>query len=412
VRSDQSRIKNQKSALIRMPTHITGLTAYRVRIPLKKKIQHASHTRTYTDSVVVRCQLSNGLEGWGEGLPREYVTGETIDDIFPLLDESPLQAQLRGPLDSIPEAIDLCEQIELKRPTEDARECFGNSARCAIELSILDAVCRTEEVPLSDITRQFPQAVSVRGDSDFVRYSAAITSMKPWKQKLNAWLFRLHGFHQTKVKVGTAGISDVESLARIRKILGPKIDIRIDANEAWNCDDLQSTLEPLLPFEISSLEQPVLHEQVDGLAKLRGNIGVDLMLDESLCSLIDARRAIEFGLCDLFNIRISKCGGFLNSLKLAAIAKQAGLGYQLGCQVGETGILSAAGRHWASSVADIRYVEGSYDQFLVRERLTVENLTFKRKGLAPAISKPGLGITIDERALQRVTTDTLKIGIT
>jgi muconate cycloisomerase len=232
--------------------------------------------------------------------------------------------------------------------------------------------------------------------------------MKPWKQKLNAWLFRLHGFHQTKVKVGTEGISDAESLARIRKIL-PNIDIRIDANEAWKCSELESTLSPLLPFKISSLEQPVLHEDVGGLAELRGKIEVDLMLDESLCSLIDARRAIEFGLCDLFNIRISKCGGFLNSLKLAAVAKQAGLGYQLGCQVGETGILSAAGRHFATSVADIRYVEGSYDQYLVRERLTVENLTFKRKGLAPAITKPGLGITIDEQALQRVTTDKLII---
>ena len=135
------------------------------------------------------------------------------------------------------------------------------------------------------------------------------------------------------------------------------------------------------------------------------------MLDESLCSLVDARRAIEFGLCDLFNIRISKCGGFLNSLKLAALARQAGLGYQLGCQVGETGILSAAGRHFASSVSDIRYVEGSYDQFLVRERLTVENLTFGRKGLAPAITRPGLGVTIDERALARVTIDSLHVPI-
>lgn len=394
-----------------MPTHITELIAYKVRIPLKKKIQHASHTRTWTDSVVVRCRLSSGVEGWGEGLPREYVTGETIDDVFLLLNESAVKSQLAGSVDSISETIDLCERFQLARPDTDRRECFGNSLRCAIELSVLDAVCRNQNVPLSEITRQYPSAFAVRGDSDRVRYSAAITSMKPWKQRLNAWLIWLHGFHQTKVKVGTAGISDVDSLARIRKIIGPKIDIRIDANEAWNCDDLQKTLEPLRPFAISSLEQPVAHEAVDGLAKLRGRIGVDLMLDESLCSLIDARRAIEFGLCDLFNIRMSKCGGFLNSLKLAALARQAGLGYQLGCQVGETGIASAAGRHFASSVSDIRYVEGSYDQFLVRERLTVENLTFGRKGLASAINRPGLGVTIDERSLARVTIDSLHVPI-
>ena len=127
------------------------------------------------------------------------------------------------------------------------------------------------------------------------------------------------------------------------------------------------------------------------------------MLDESLCSEFDARTAIEQGTCDLFNIRLSKCGGFLPSLKLAAIAHQAGLGYQLGCQVGETGILSAAGRHFATSIANIRYLEGSFDRFLVKDRLTVEDLTFGYGGYAPALTGPGLGVTIDPEALQRVT---------
>src|SRR5207248_4138084 len=61
----------------------------------------------------------------------------------------------------------------------------------------------------------------------------------------------------------------------------------------------------------------------------------------------------------LFNVRLSKCGGFIPSLRLAQLARQHGLGYQLGCQVGETALLSAAGRHFATSVAGIRYLEGS-----------------------------------------------------
>lgn len=127
------------------------------------------------------------------------------------------------------------------------------------------------------------------------------------------------------------------------------------------------------------------------------------MLDESLCSFADAQRTIEKGTCDLFNIRLSKCGGFVPSLRIAALAQRAGLGYQLGCQVGETGILSAAGRHFATSVAGIRYLEGSFDRFLVTEPLTVDDLTFRRGGWAPALRGPGLGIEIDRAALQRVT---------
>jgi muconate cycloisomerase len=136
------------------------------------------------------------------------------------------------------------------------------------------------------------------------------------------------------------------------------------------------------------------------------------MLDESLCSLVDARQAIEAGTCDLFNLRLSKCGGFLTSLLLAAAAHRAGLGCQLGCQVGETGILSAAGRHFATSVGELRYLEGSFDRFLVRETLTREDLTFGRGGYAPALAGPGLGVTIDRAALQRVTQAELRLPVT
>jgi muconate cycloisomerase len=126
------------------------------------------------------------------------------------------------------------------------------------------------------------------------------------------------------------------------------------------------------------------------------------MLDESLCSMADAQQAVAEKTCDLFNLRLSKCGGFLPSLRLAQFARQHGLGYQLGCQVGETALLSAAGRHFACSVRDIRYVEGSYDRRLVRERLTCEDITFGYGGLAPALSGPGLGVAVDEAALHRV----------
>jgi muconate cycloisomerase len=87
---------------------------------------------------------------------------------------------------------------------------------------------------------------------------------------------------------------------------------------------------------------------------------------------------------------------------LAALAQEAGLGYQLGCHPGESGILSAAGRHWACSVRDVRYLEGSYDRHLLRELLTNEDITFSYGGRAPALSGPGLGVTIDHAALAQL----------
>ncbi|MBY0457804.1 MAG: dipeptide epimerase, partial [Gemmataceae bacterium] len=118
---------------------------------------------------------------------------------------------------------------------------------------------------------------------------------------------------------------------------------------------------------------------------------------------IDAERAVQHSWCDLFNLRLSKCGGFIPSLRLAQLARRHGLGYQLGCQVGETAILSAAGRHFATSVADLRYLEGSYDRHLVWESLSSEDLTFSRSGWAPALVGSGLGFTLDPARLEWVT---------
>jgi muconate cycloisomerase len=91
------------------------------------------------------------------------------------------------------------------------------------------------------------------------------------------------------------------------------------------------------------------------------------------------------------------------SLKLAALAHAAGLGYQLGCHPGETGILSAAGRHWACIVGNIRYAEGSYDRHVFSRPLTNDDMTFGFGGRAPAIRRHGLGVTMNEASLKELT---------
>jgi L-alanine-DL-glutamate epimerase-like enolase superfamily enzyme len=207
------------------------------------------------------------------------------------------------------------------------------------------------------------------------------------------------------VKVGHAGDDDAARLRTIRRWIGPRtrMDLRIDANEAWHAEELLNRLRPLFEYGLSCIEQPVPHAEVDFLAGVRRKVPHPIMLDESLTSAVDAQAAIAGRTCDLFNIRLSKCGGFLASLRLAALAHSAGLGYQLGCHPGETGILSAAGRHWACSVANIRYLEGSYDRYLFKRLLTNEDHTFGYGGRASALTRPGLGVSVNATAVDEVT---------
>jgi muconate cycloisomerase len=380
---------------------LVRLEAIHARIPLKRDVKHASHARRENDTLLIAATLGDGTVGWGEALPRPYVTGETIESCFDVLRTTDV-AQLSGSIENLAAAVTLCRELRLPRPPDDRRACFGNAVRCAVELAVLDAVSRAEGVPFSRVVDHVPEAFPLRRSAPSVRYSVAIMSVRPWKEAASSLAYRLYGFEQCKVKVGVAGQDEPASLRRIRRFAGPRMDLRVDANEGWSVEDVERRIAALQPFGITSVEQPVPHADVASLAPIRGRVGVPVMLDESLCSPEDAERAISEGLCDLFNLRLSKCGGFINCLLLAEAAHQAGLGFQLGCMVGETGILSAAGRHFACAIDRIRYLEGSFDRYLVAERLTAEDLTFGRGGVAPAITRPGLGITIDQDAVARV----------
>src|SRR5437868_2814807 len=116
---------------------VKELTALHVLIPLRKPIRHASHTRTETDNLIVRCVLEDGTFGYGEGVPREYVTGETIDSAVALLQRSDLPAQM-APCPDMTAAIALADRLRLAPIPGDERGCQGNAARCAVELALLD----------------------------------------------------------------------------------------------------------------------------------------------------------------------------------------------------------------------------------------------------------------------------------
>jgi len=392
---------------------IHRLTAFQVPIAFKNPVRHASHERTSNDTLIVRCVMNDGSVGWGEGLPRTYVTGESVASVWRHLEATDFQSLRQQPFHDALDAASVLDRFTLATVAPDqgvvARECFGNAVRCAVELAVLDAACRQEGCSLSDLLSRLPDACGFATPVDDVFYSGAVTSMSPRKQWLSALKMRLYAFRTVKVKVGTAGLDDEACLRRVRRIVGSGVDLRLDANEAWQCEDVRSRMEPLLKYRPTSLEQPVPHADVAGLRQVRSEVSTPIMLDESLCCVEDAERAIAGKWCDLFNIRLSKCGGLVRSVRLAAIARRHGLGYQLGCQVGETGILSAAGRHFACNIPDIRYLEGSFDRFLVKETLTEQDLTFRYRGRGARLQGPGLGVDVNECQVRQLAVRTREL---
>ncbi|MCA9047288.1 MAG: hypothetical protein KDA89_01080 [Planctomycetaceae bacterium] len=385
------------------------MTARLVRVPLKRPVRHASHLRTENDTLLVRCELSDGSIGWGEALPRIYVTGESADSVVRQLEATDFEPLTAWSFDSPETAIRAVTDFRPAMIDADAgvtpRECFGNSVRCAVELAVLDAVCRAHRVSVGELLRSVAATAGLATQRSDVVYSGVITSVNGRiRQYRSAIKMKVFGFRNVKVKVGTDGVNDVLLLKRIRSVVGRSTDLRTDANEAWHCEEVVDRLRQLAQFRVTCVEQPVPHAEISGLAEIRRELKRDcdaascvaVMLDESLCSPEDADRAIEGQICDMFNLRISKCGGLIPCLKIAQRAAAGRIGCQLGCMVGESGILSAAGRHFAANVSGLRFVEGSYGRFLVRDQLTYEDLTFGYGGRAAVLSGIGLGITVDE----------------
>jgi len=125
------------------------------------------------------------------------------------------------------------------------------------------------------------------------------------------------------------------------------------------------------------------------------------MADESLVTLADAEELITQQAADYFNIRVSKRGGLARSLAIARRAASAGIRVQVGSQVGETAILSAAGRHLAASLEEVAFVEGSYGALLLTEDISADGVRFGHRGEAPILTGPGLGIRVLEDRLRK-----------
>ncbi|MCG3199652.1 MAG: dipeptide epimerase [Candidatus Omnitrophica bacterium] len=361
-----------------------------VDIPFKLTFKHSLHERSESNSILVKLTSDTGDVGWGESLPRDYVTGETGESVVETIRDSFLPGVLEVSHSTWEESLEHAAHLEKEARARNPElpERIGAS-RCAIELAFLDLAGKHFRRSVAEIFGQRKR--------EWVEYSGVISSDSRWKVIKTALKMRLGALRQIKVKVG--GKDDREKLQWIRSMVGPSVDLRVDANAAWNVSDAIGKIQVFKQFGVSSVEQPVAAGDLAGLQAVTAAVTTPIMVDESLCSLGDAKKLVAMDACDYFNIRLSKCGGLFASLELAEFARNHDKGCQLGCQVGETAILSAAGRHFALGVAGLKYFEGSFGTHLLEQDVARENLTFRRGGIGRPLPGPGLGVNVLEERI-------------
>lgn len=366
-------------------------------IPFVESFKHSTKERTFSDAVVLRVEDTAGNVGYGEGLPRPYVSGETVDSMIAYLETLLWPAVAGRELPAIASEADLAALDAFIPDFAQSEIVAPNAARAAMELAILDCALKAQGRSLGALLP--PRRPKVT-------YSGVITSGSVEKAVQHARQMKLVGLRAIKIKVGLD--DDVARVKAIREVVGPDASLRLDANGAWGTvDEAVSALEAFAPHAIASVEQPLPRGPVEAYRALKDRSPIPVMVDESLVTLADADALIAAGAVDYFNVRISKCGGIYRSLEMARRAHAAGIRLQVGSQVGETALLSAAGRHLAAHLEAVDFVEGSFGTLLLTEDISADPVKFAHKGEAAVLAGPGLGVRVLEEKLAKYARRTI-----
>ena len=377
---------------------ITSFDIVTIAIPMRVSVEHALARRHTARNVLVAVRDESALTGWGECCPRPYVTGETVESAESDLQNVILPALLGQSFDSLDgTAESLLETLDGLRRNQQA-------AFCAAELAVLDLAGKAFGRSAGDWLGPVVAPT--------VHYSGVIAAKEPQGVAQQAGLARKFGVRDVKVKVGPSLEANLEVLATARTALGEDVNLRIDANCAWSGGEAIRQLEAMAEFRLVGVEQPVPADDLEGMKAVTASGLVPVVADESLCTLADARMLIEEAACNVFNVRISKCGGMINAGRIHQLAADAELPCQLGAQVGETGILSAAGRHFVTRREGVIWAEGSYGKLLLEEDITEPDVTVGPRGAAPALEAPGLGVVPVAERLEKYITRKRTVGET
>ena len=223
---------------------------------------------------------------------------------------------------------------------------------------------------------------------------------EPDKMAADALRFANMGFPVIKVKVGGEPKKDIERVKAIRKAIGKEIPLRIDANQGWNVKDAIKVLKGVKDCDIQFCEEPIARWNYMKLRKLRKNSPIPIMSDETCGDEHDAARLVELGACDMFNIKLGKCGGLYNALKIINIAEANAMPLQIGGFT-ESRLGITAEAHLAHVAVNILYYDFDTPLMFTEDPVS-GGAVYGEKGLVTVTETPGLAATIDAARLEKM----------
>lgn len=314
---------------------ITEISTFSLTIPLNTTFKTALRSIDTLENVIVKVETDSGDTGWGAAAPAPVITGETT-------------ASILGGIEHLRAHLVEMDVLDYEQLFQKLNTCLlGNmSAKAAVDMALYDLLAKAHNTTVNGF---------LGGEMNALETDITI-SLNPLEEMVAETRDKLnHGFKTLKIKVGGDPDVDVERLEAISEAAGEQVQIRIDANQGWTPKQAVYVGKEIekRKLGIELMEQPVAARDFEGMKFVRDNVALPVYADESVFSAKDALELISMEAVDGINIKLMKCGGIYNGLKIAAIAESGGIPCMIGSMM-ECSVSVTAAAHFAASRAIIK----------------------------------------------------------
>ncbi|NBI11567.1 dipeptide epimerase [Colidextribacter sp. OB.20] len=351
---------------------ITEVKLGRISVPLRVPFKTAVRSVDSVEDVIVEIHTDTGAVGYGEAPPTGAVTGDTTGAIVGAIQDHIAKSIVGRDVDDFEDVIQTVQKCIVK----------NTSAKAAVDMALWDLYGQLYKIPVYKL---------MGGARKQIVTDITISVNPPEEMARDAVNAVERGYDTLKIKVGANPELDVARLAAVRQAIGDKTRIRIDANQGWEPKQAVRLLNQMQEkgLDIEFVEQPVKAHDFEGLKYVTERSYVPVLADESVFSPEDALTIMQMGAADLVNIKLMKCGGLYNALKIASAAEVYGVECMIGCML-EAKISVNAAVHLACAKKIITKIDLD-GPVLCSEDPILGGAVFQEQ-LITVSDEPGLGI--------------------
>ena len=364
------------------PLLIKRVDAFGVRLPLIKTMLMSGIKIHHSDNLLVRIESSSGLVGWGETAAAPSHGGASLLDMVGIFNAEIAPYLLEKNALDLSGITSALFKIVKK----------GKSAIGAVDIALYDLAGQHLGVPA------YMLIGGMHRDSVAPLWLIGTQSVKT---DIDEAIIRFdQGYRFFKIKLGVKTLEqDIESTLALRSTLGNEVRLCGDANTGYSCNEAIEFAKAVAPANFEYLEQPFAKDNINDLRELIKLNIVQVGLDESITSSQDILKYSAENISGV-SLKTLKLGGISGVIAAGNICESLNLQINLSGKIAESGIASAALLQLSAVLNNVNWGVSPSHLYLAED--IVKNTPAPRNGAYTIPKTPGLGIEVDELAVNRM----------